>query len=309
MCTLRENALRPGANCASIKRGRRPAIISSGSRRRHAVVNVCARYDGPGRGGFYSAEDADSLPPEETASRASAQEIEGPSTCGPRADGVDALLGEDATIVRGRFGIEAGGNAPSDPQQEFTGKNLLYIWRIDRRVGHGNREASIDDRGWPTPSTRPLDDVRAPRRTGRGPPRRQGPDGVERADDRGLRADGACAASAAMDGRETRPEVSQAGAPRAAASGRYVPARAHVERGHADLAAALSRGPRRHRRVRGGLRRPHLRPARTVSGRRGSRVARVGGGAAAPAGRTVLGRGGRPAGSARPAATPASCCG
>jgi uncharacterized protein len=28
--------------------------------------------------------------------------------------------------VKRRFGIEAGGNAPQDPQQEFTGKNLLY---------------------------------------------------------------------------------------------------------------------------------------------------------------------------------------
>ena len=37
------------------------------------------------------------------------------------------MLGEaDARIVSQRFGIEPGGNAPFDPQQEFTGKNLLY---------------------------------------------------------------------------------------------------------------------------------------------------------------------------------------
>jgi uncharacterized protein YyaL (SSP411 family) len=44
-----------------------------------------------------------------------------------RADELDALLGGDAPIVRRRFGVEANGNAPIDPQQEFTGKNLLYV--------------------------------------------------------------------------------------------------------------------------------------------------------------------------------------
>jgi uncharacterized protein YyaL (SSP411 family) len=44
-----------------------------------------------------------------------------------RADELEELLGDDAPIVKRRFGIEAGGNAPVDPQQEFTGKNLLYV--------------------------------------------------------------------------------------------------------------------------------------------------------------------------------------
>ena len=44
-----------------------------------------------------------------------------------RADEVDALLGADAAVVKPRFGIEPQGNAPQDPQQEFTGKNLLYV--------------------------------------------------------------------------------------------------------------------------------------------------------------------------------------
>src|SRR6185437_10402745 len=38
-------------------------------------------------------------------------------------------LGEDACVVRARFGIEPDGNVPSDPQGEFTGKNLLYTAR------------------------------------------------------------------------------------------------------------------------------------------------------------------------------------
>ena len=70
-------------------------------------------------GAFYSAEDADSVPP----------------GGGPKREGafyvwtdeeIGALLGDDAEIARKRFGIEAGGNAPHDPHGEFTGQNLLY---------------------------------------------------------------------------------------------------------------------------------------------------------------------------------------
>ena len=87
-------------------------------------------------GGFYSAEDADSIPPEEVPDGS------GPDPFGPgvphkkegafylwRAGELDALLGDDARIVTLRFGIEPEGNAPQDPQQEFTGKNLLYVAR------------------------------------------------------------------------------------------------------------------------------------------------------------------------------------
>ena len=88
-----------------------------------------------GGGGFYSAEDADSIPPEDVHEG-------GPAPSGPgaphkkegafylwRAVEVDALLGTDARIATLRYGIEATGNAPEDPQQEFTGKNLLYVAR------------------------------------------------------------------------------------------------------------------------------------------------------------------------------------
>jgi len=75
-------------------------------------------------GGFYSAEDADSVPPE-SAAAPNAHKTEGAFYLW-RADEIDALLGDDSPIVKLRFGIEPGGNAPHDPQQEFTGKNLLY---------------------------------------------------------------------------------------------------------------------------------------------------------------------------------------
>jgi uncharacterized protein YyaL (SSP411 family) len=78
-------------------------------------------------GGFYCAEDADSVPPEDEG-QPEPHKAEG-SFYLWRADEVDALVGAEAPIVRERFGIEAGGNAPSDPQGEFAGKNILYIAR------------------------------------------------------------------------------------------------------------------------------------------------------------------------------------
>jgi uncharacterized protein YyaL (SSP411 family) len=70
-------------------------------------------------GGFYSAEDADSVPPEGGPKR------EGAFYVWTSAE-IDALLGKDAPVVCARFGIEPDGNAPTDPQGEFTGQNILY---------------------------------------------------------------------------------------------------------------------------------------------------------------------------------------
>jgi uncharacterized protein YyaL (SSP411 family) len=78
-------------------------------------------------GGFHSAEDADSVPPEE-ADSPSAHKKEGAFYLW-RADEIDALLGADAGTIKLRFGMEPDGNAPQDPQQEFTGKNLLFVAR------------------------------------------------------------------------------------------------------------------------------------------------------------------------------------
>jgi uncharacterized protein len=93
-------------------------------------------------GAFYSAEDADSLPPEDIGSDGGHKK-EGAFYLW-RVDEIDALLGEDATVVKLRFGIEPDGNAPQDPQQEFTGKNLLYVARsvddIASQVGQSAAE-------------------------------------------------------------------------------------------------------------------------------------------------------------------------
>src|SRR5262249_20981991 len=90
-------------------------------------------------GGFHSAEDADSIPPENPGSR----KMEGAFYLWRDAE-LDELLGDDAAIVKLRFGVERDGNAPHDPQQEFVGKNLLYVARsiddIAKTTGQSNAE-------------------------------------------------------------------------------------------------------------------------------------------------------------------------
>jgi uncharacterized protein YyaL (SSP411 family) len=78
-------------------------------------------------GGFYSAEDADSVPPEH-ADDPSPQKTEGAFYIW-RDDEVAQVTGEDVDVVRLRYGILPDGNAPSDPQDEFTHRNILYSAR------------------------------------------------------------------------------------------------------------------------------------------------------------------------------------
>jgi len=70
-------------------------------------------------GGFYSAEDADSLD-------LSGEKREGAFYVWS-ADEIDALLAPgDARLFRYRFGVEQGGNVEEDPHGEFRGQNILY---------------------------------------------------------------------------------------------------------------------------------------------------------------------------------------
>ncbi len=75
-------------------------------------------------GAFYSAEDADSLPPE--AAGTEAAKSEGAFYLWTAAE-VDALLGGDAEVAKRRLGIQTGGNAPQDPMGEFRGRNIPYL--------------------------------------------------------------------------------------------------------------------------------------------------------------------------------------
>ena len=75
-------------------------------------------------GGFYSAEDADSVPPEHAHDPA-AHKTEGAFYIWTEAE-LRQQLGGDAEAFCQRFGVKPDGNAPSDPQGEFTGRNLLH---------------------------------------------------------------------------------------------------------------------------------------------------------------------------------------
>jgi uncharacterized protein len=80
-----------------------------------------------GAGGFYSAEDADSVPPEH-ADDPHPHKMEGAFYIW-REDEVREVLEADADVFIARYGVQPDGNAPFDPQAEFTHKNLLYTAR------------------------------------------------------------------------------------------------------------------------------------------------------------------------------------
>jgi uncharacterized protein YyaL (SSP411 family) len=78
-------------------------------------------------GGFFSAEDADSVPPEH-GTDPEARKSEGAFYIWP-LDEVRAQLGDDSRVFELRYGLLPDGNAPVDPHNEFRGKNLLYTAR------------------------------------------------------------------------------------------------------------------------------------------------------------------------------------
>ncbi len=78
-------------------------------------------------GGFYSAEDADSVPPEH-AGDPTAHKTEGAFYLWREAE-LERLLGGDVDVARFRFGTDPRGNAPADPQGEFGNGNILYLAR------------------------------------------------------------------------------------------------------------------------------------------------------------------------------------
>jgi len=86
-------------------------------------------------GGFYSAEDADSLPPEAAGSgkdqvtshqKAEAHAVEGAFYVWTQAE-LAEVLGADAPLFAAHYGVTENGNVPAelDPQGELKGKNVL----------------------------------------------------------------------------------------------------------------------------------------------------------------------------------------
>jgi uncharacterized protein YyaL (SSP411 family) len=95
------------------------------------------------RGGFYSAEDADSVPPDH-ANAPHPHKSEGAFYIWSESE-IRAALGDDAPVFISRFGVLHDGNAPTDPQGEFTHKNLLYAARSICEVASdtGSDEAEV----------------------------------------------------------------------------------------------------------------------------------------------------------------------
>ena len=91
-------------------------------------------------GGFYTAEDADSVPPEtargsgekgEGSGDGHAEQVEGAFYVWGAAE-LRAVLGEGAAFFEAHFGVREAGNveAARDPHGEFTGMNILAQRRL-----------------------------------------------------------------------------------------------------------------------------------------------------------------------------------
>jgi uncharacterized protein YyaL (SSP411 family) len=91
-------------------------------------------------GAFFSAEDADSLPPDAPAG---AHATEGAFYLWSM-DEIERSLGPDARMFCGRYGVERGGNALTDPHGEFTGRNILYEARPIDAIA-GETDTSVED--------------------------------------------------------------------------------------------------------------------------------------------------------------------
>src|SRR5207247_7456753 len=85
------------------------------------ILDYVARDMTSKEGGFFSAEDADSL-----FEHGKPEHGEGAFYVWTEKQ-VDDALGNDSAVFKFHFGVQPHGNAPegSDPQDEFRGKNIL----------------------------------------------------------------------------------------------------------------------------------------------------------------------------------------
>ena len=79
------------------------------------------------KGGFYSAEDADSLEPKDEGRKTKDHLKKEGAFYLWTYDEIQNILGDDTKIFNAYFGIKPNGNALSDPHGEFTGKNVLFV--------------------------------------------------------------------------------------------------------------------------------------------------------------------------------------
>ena len=93
------------------------------------VLNYVLRDMRDQAGGFYSAEDADSDDPYTLGEHG-----EGAYYLWTEKDIVKTVGAADANIFNFCYGVKFDGNALSDPQQEFTGRNILYLQRTPQEA-------------------------------------------------------------------------------------------------------------------------------------------------------------------------------
>ncbi len=103
------------------------------------VLDYCLRDMKDDQGGFYSAEDADSLDPDEYS-----QVSVDPNQIHEKKEGafyvwrseeIDSILEKRAAqVFKYYFGIRDSGNAKNDPHQEFIGKNIVFVERTVKQT-------------------------------------------------------------------------------------------------------------------------------------------------------------------------------
>ena len=93
-------------------------------------------------GGFYSAEDADSIPPGSEGDPTS-HKMEGAFYIWGQ-DEVRAALGDDSLVFEGRYGVLPSGNAPFDPQQEFVNKTLLHTAQSSADLARASGKTPVE---------------------------------------------------------------------------------------------------------------------------------------------------------------------
>ena len=204
---LREDALRPGADRAGVSRGgagRRRSVLRA-DRRRHAAV-CAARHDrrraaASIRRRMPTACRPTSGPQDSgPQARTSATRSKAPSTSGPPTRSARSSA-TTAPVFVGRYGVLPNGNAPFDPQHEFVNKNLLT--RRSRSPTSPRRSSKTPIDVAESLLRARQDPVRRARAAAASAARRQGADGVERPDDRRVRARLARARRRARSGRRT----------------------------------------------------------------------------------------------------------
>ncbi|MEP7354370.1 MAG: thioredoxin domain-containing protein [Acidobacteriota bacterium] len=91
------------------------------------IFDYVLRDLGHAEGGFYSAEDADSLDPDAAVSaNGHAEKREGAFYVWTAKEILDELGADDAQVFGRRFGVRANGNVDEDPHGEFPGRNILF---------------------------------------------------------------------------------------------------------------------------------------------------------------------------------------